>query len=225
MKRIPLPSTVQPANQIGSTLQNVVGESLEWFNNSPEFKAWISAEESTFLWLYGPPGDGKTVVAASTRQSLLRSGGYSPERDVASIFCSQGDTEITMVWSLASQLSHRIDRTNAEQTKATLPEFLRDRSENIDQIRDIWKLLEVLIILVPEHEVIFIIDGIDETEANTRTRFFQSLQYLEKKVCRKAIIRILISSRDYPDIRDALDHYSNIERGKEWKGEKPQFSL
>ncbi|KAL9606347.1 MAG: hypothetical protein Q9179_000473 [Wetmoreana sp. 5 TL-2023] len=119
--------------------------------------------------------------------------------------------------SLASQLSHRIDRANAEQNKFALPEFSKDHSERADLTREVWELLEALIILLPGHEVVFILDGIDEAGPNTRFEFLHSLRYLEKKTRDKAIIRILISSRDFPDIRGALDHYSSIERGKEWK--------
>ncbi|KAL8718869.1 MAG: hypothetical protein Q9181_008140, partial [Wetmoreana brouardii] len=217
MKRIPLPCTIRLANEIGSTLQGVTEESLEWFSDSPEFKSWISTDDSTSLWLHGPPRDGKTVVAMYTRQCLPKSKGYSQERDVASIFCSQGETEIGMVFSLASQLSHRIDRAIAEQNEVALPEFPNDHSEEADLTREVWKLLEALIKSPPGHEVVLIIDGIDEVVANIRSQFLQSLRYLEKKTRDKAIIRILISSRDYPDIRDALDHYPTIERGKEWK--------
>ncbi|KAL8704845.1 MAG: hypothetical protein Q9201_002004 [Fulgogasparrea decipioides] len=217
MKRIPLPSIIRLAKQDSSTLQDITKESLEWFFDSPEFKSWISTDDSTFLWLHGPFGDGKTVVAMYTRQYLSKSKGYSQERDVASIFCSQGETEIGMVMSLASQLSHRIDRANAEQNKFALPEFSKDHSERADLTREVWELLEALIILLPGHEVVFILDGIDEAGPNTRFEFLHSLRYLEKKTRDKAIIRILISSRDFPDIRGALDHYSSIERGKEWK--------
>lgn len=220
MKRIPLPSTIQPANQTGETLNGVTEESLEWFNNSPEFKSWISTDDSTFLWLHGLPGQGKTVIATYTRQSLSISKEHSRERDIASIFCSRGETEIGMVWSLASQLSCRIDRADAEPNKVALPDFPRDHSEQADLARDLWKLLEALIVLLPGHEVILILDGIDEIGASISSQFLQSLHYLEKKIRGKAIIRILVSSRNHPDIRDALNHYSTIERGKEWNGKK-----
>lgn len=82
-------------------------------------------------------------------------------------------------------------------------------------------MLGELTSLLPGREVIFILDGVDEIGAETRSQFLRSLHYLEKKTRGKAIIRVLISSRDYPDIRDALDHYSAIERGKEWKGKRP----
>lgn len=221
MKQISLPSTIRLADQTRDNLKGVTKESLEWFMDSPEFKSWISTDDSTFLWLYGLAGDWKSVVAMYTRQRFSESKEYWLERDVASIFCSREATEIGMVFSLASQLSSRIDRANAEQNKVALPEFPKDHSEETDLTRDIWKLLEALIVLLPEHEVIFILDGIDEIELNTRSQFLRSLHYLEKKTRGKPIIRVLISSRDYPDIRDALDHYSTIERGKEWKGKKP----
>ena len=124
------------------------------------------------------------------------------------------------MWSLATQLSCRIDRVSAELKKVALPDFPRDHSEEADWTRYIWKLLEALIVLISEHEVIFIIDEIDEMRAGVRSQFLQSLHNLEKNIQGKAIIRILVSCRDYPDIRDALSHYSTIEKGKEWNGKK-----
>ena len=218
MKRIPIPSTVQLSNQSGSDLSDVTEESLEWFHDSPEFKSWISTDDSTCLWLHGRPGDGKTVVATYLRQSLSNPIDPSQKRDIASIFCSRGETEIGMVWSLATQLSFRIDQADAEPSKVALPGFSRDHSEEADLRLNIWKVLEALILLLPEHEVIFIIDGFDEIKARTRIRFLRSLHDLEKNIRGTAIIRILISCRDYPDIRDALGHCSTIERGKEWNG-------
>lgn len=221
MKQFRLPSTVQLANQTRGTLKDVKEESLEWFHESPEFKSWISTDNSTYLWLYGLPGDGKTVIAMYTKQILSKSQGYSRERDVASIFCSRKDTEIGIAFSLASQLICRINRAIAMQHKVVLPEFRKEHFEEADVTRDIWELLEALIRLLPWHEVIFILDGIDEIGLKIRSQFLQSLHYLEKRTQGKAIMRILVSSRDYPDIRDSLGHYSTIARGKELKGKEP----
>lgn len=223
MNRITLPSRFRLPDQIGRSLDNVTEESLEWFLKSPEFESWVSTDDSSHLWLHGLPGSGKSTVATYVRRVLSESESDSREKDIASIFCSREkdiETEIKMVWSLASQLSCRIDRASAKHNELALPDITR-ASFGDELARDLWRLLEQIILLLPEDEAVFILDGIDEIPADTRSQFLLSLHHLERNLRGKAIVRILISSSDYPDIREALNHYPSIERGKEWKSRDP----
>ena len=223
MHQITLPSRFRLPDQIGRSLDNVTEESLEWFLKSPEFESWVSTDDSSHLWLHGLPDSDKSTVATYVRRLLSESESDSREKDIASIFCSREkdiETEIKMVWSLASQLSCRIDRASAKHNELALPDITRG-SFGDELARDLWKLLEQLILLLPEDEAILILDGIDEVPADTRSQFLLSLLRLERNLRGKAITRILISSRDYPDIREALSHYPSIERGKEWKSRDP----
>ena len=224
MKSIPYASKLKIANKTGVSLSSVSKESLEWLSESPEFKSLLWADNCTFLWLHAKPGEGKTIIATYIRQNLSKSQGYSQERDIAAIFCCNKDTEIAMVWSLALQLSCRIDQANARHIEVALSEFSKDQYEEAAMPCYIWTLLEELITILPRREVIFIIDAIDEIRPDVRTHFLKSLRYLEKKTQTKAILRIFISCRDYPDIREALGHYPTIEKGKEWKGRKSYIS-
>lgn len=47
-------------------------ESLKWLIQTPEYVEWISRDESSQIWLHGPPGDGKTVAVAYVLENLLQ---------------------------------------------------------------------------------------------------------------------------------------------------------
>jgi Cdc6-like AAA superfamily ATPase len=222
VKKIPLPSKVQLANQTPGDSVDCSEESLEWLTKSLEYESWISKEACAFLWLHGIPGDGKTVAATYVLKKLLLPHGYAKNWDVASIFCSRGDSEIGLVASLAFQLIRKKDRAQAVEEKIPITKFHQDQVDEEVLTHELWILLEALIVAVPGYETVFIIDGIDELGSSTRSSFLKSFCFLEKRIQPNAIIRVLISSRAYPDIKDALAHYSSIERGKEWKGRELQ---
>ena len=77
----------------------------------------------------------------------------------------------------------------------------------------------MLINRFPRRGVVFIIDGIDEAEKKIRTQFLRSVQRLAERIKEGIIVRIFVSSRDYPDIRDCLGSWPQIEKLKEWRGE------
>ena len=65
---------------------------------------WKNNEDGASLWLYGPPGDGKTFATAYILKSLGTHCLYTKKRDVVSIFCSSDDSKVGLVTSLAFQL-------------------------------------------------------------------------------------------------------------------------
>jgi Cdc6-like AAA superfamily ATPase len=185
--------------------------SLEWFTKSPEFKMWKEKGHCALLWLYGAPGDGKTVVMSYVRKRLPNHYGYAKRLDVASLFCSADHTENCLVASLVFQLIRNDLRAQAAKTK------IKSWS-GLPTTKNLWELLETLINGVSAFETVLLIDGIDALKPDSRSSFLTNFLALEKQVQSGAIIRVLISSRPFSDIQVALAHYDSIEREKERKG-------
>lgn len=199
-----------------------IDESLEWFTESPEFQMWKKKEHCALLWLYGSPGDGKTVVMSYVRKHLLNHYGYAKKLDVTSIFCSADHTENCLVASLAFQLIRNDLRAHAAKTKIKSWPGLPSGRESTNHL---WELLETSITRLSAFETVFLIDGIDALKPDTRSSFLTNFLALEKQVQSSATIRVLISPRPFSDIRDALAHYASIERERERKGERPHAQI
>jgi hypothetical protein len=171
--------------------------------------------------LHGPPGDGKTFVAAYVLKSLSRQPIYTKKRLVASIFCSSSDSDIGLVTALALQLILQDEnRANAAQETMTITVFQKDNHTDKEIGRNIWKLLETLIMTVPNYEAVIAIDGIDELGISTRTSFLENFCALQANIQGSTVIRVFMSSRPYADIKEVIGHYSNIERDMERKGKQ-----
>lgn len=208
------PSSVNPSCGDPATKK-----SLEWLTKSPEYEMWENSKDGASLWLHGPPGNGKTFAAAYILKNPTRPLIYTKKRVVASIFCSSNDSDLGLVTSLALQLIP----DNEDQIYTFQNNMAITKSQKYSQTTErlgiyIWKLLETLIMARSKDEVVIIIDGIDQLRPSLRTAFLENFCALETKLERSVVIRTLISSRQYPDIKGILGHYPMIERDKGWKG-------
>lgn len=198
-------------------------DTIEWFTKSPEFSAWKGNPDLALLWLHGVPGAGKTVLMSYVTKHLPQYFEYTKAWDAATLFCSSDYSEISMLISLSLQLSKDIVRAGAAWSNIkSWPTALTETQVS----RHLWRLVEILIAAGGNSgsETIFLIDAIDELKPTTRAAFLKNLVALEKKASLSATTRILVSSRDYPDIREALSHYKSIERENERKGKKSHMN-
>jgi Cdc6-like AAA superfamily ATPase len=95
-------------------------KTCDWFLDRPEFRQWISHEESSVtlkvLWVYGPPGFGKTILCARVIKHLKQ----NLESLMAFFFCASNNqikqcpSSIIHLW--VSQLVFQSRDTLAEAT-------------------------------------------------------------------------------------------------------------
>lgn len=199
--------------------EKITGESVEWFTKSPEFQAWKDKEHLALLWLHGAPGLGKSVTMCYALERLPRYFGYAKNWDVAVIFrFRSAQTENILVASLVFQLMRNSIRAEAALTKFNHWPTSPTKRE---LTKLLWELLEIMITGAPVRETVFLMDAIDELKPEIRSSFLNNFLDLEKQVQSSATLRVLISSRPYPDLQQALSHYLMIEPQKERKGEIP----
>ncbi|KAI3317142.1 hypothetical protein HD806DRAFT_395873 [Xylariaceae sp. AK1471] len=199
------------ANETG-LLANIE-KSLEWFTQSPEFQTWKEKELCTSLWLHGKPGVGKTVVMSYVLQHLPRLLGYAKNWDIAAIFCSNNQSQDLILVSLIFQL---IKHNLRVQFARPIIESWDTSLTGFDLSNYLWRVLEAMVTAVPGRETIFLFDGMDSLERAVMSTFLANFLSLERRSAASgAAIRVLISSRPYPYIREALASYASIEPEKE----------
>lgn len=75
----------------------------QWLSKAPEYQSW-AAMETRFLWLYGIPGAGKTVLFSHIVESVKARYPFRPGNDIACVYyyCyfgrSQDETELLLRW-------------------------------------------------------------------------------------------------------------------------------
>ncbi|KAK4063787.1 hypothetical protein Trihar35433_8495 [Trichoderma harzianum] len=209
-----------------------IEESLEWLLESWEYRNWRQTSSSKLL-IHGEQGDGKTVAMSYVLKRLRLE---SWKWEIASIFCSYGDSELGVVASLAFQLLQK----DSSRLKMARQKFPLSKFEPHAQLKATWELLRYSAFEV-DTETLIIIDGVDKLDRHVMSSFLQNLRRLEDELkagytSKKTEIgphhtmsgkrysptgtdthpmKVLISSETIDDIMSKLAHYSTIDREKE----------
>ena len=162
-----------------------------------KFQSWVGAPQSSkILWLYGPPGSGKSVKSAFVIKHLKDSG-----RECQYFFFKHDD--------VAKRSSGGLLRSIAFQAARGIPAF-REALGATSQTqkpyhsmdgRQLWfNLFEPMLFKLQfEKPLFWVIDALDE--ADSATALISSFS----KIPANVQIRILLTSRETPAISTALD--------------------
>jgi hypothetical protein len=176
----------------------------QWFLDAPEV-AQLFEETKTTLFCPGIPGAGKTMIAATTIDQLLKSA-QSNAYGVAYVYCnykSQADQDtVSILAAILKQLSQgrlsalgpaeRLHQKHASQ--GTKPSF-----------DDTYKTLREVVVQYPY--VCIVVDALDECPYEARHQLLAKLFDLQKG----ADVRLIATSRFIPDIEDAFRQALKLE--------------
>jgi Cdc6-like AAA superfamily ATPase len=172
-----------------------------WFLESEQFSRW-KIDAASFLWLYGIPGCGKTVLSSTVLQTLL---GYCQE-DIGKVVAyfyfdftdpRKQDTEL-MIYSLISQLSQQ-----CVQIPAALETLFSSCGKGGERpsLNAALKVLQEMILEFPQ--IYFVLDALDE--CSNRVELMEILQWIEAWKTEK--LHILITSRKERDIESSVQSF------------------
>ena len=177
-----------------------------WLTEGPEFQDWLTSVNAR-LWLYGIPGAGKTVLAALVIDEALRESNSNVA--VAFFYCDYKASATQETHAILSSLAAQIAKQD-EQSFEKLHKFYETHNpERRDDIKyDLESLRDLIIDLTSSFNyAMIIVDALDECGANT----IQTVDVLASLGDNENInIRTLFLSRDEPDIRERLEHYTHI---------------
>ena len=75
-------------------IKTSVEGTLDWFSNEAQYRQWQDSESKRLLWVTGPPGTGKSVLAKYLLTQLMHRNDLGPLPNVvAYFFCSAQETE------------------------------------------------------------------------------------------------------------------------------------
>lgn len=175
-----------------------------WLFNHEKFQMW-RGKQSNILWIFGPPGSGKTVLSTSAIEHLQQ---YSSENNPLVYFLAdklddQKRSYIALVATFLALILAQSAQIPSELLKAfhLAQTYGRTRLSDSDSPD---ALLRKLVSNLPA--MYTIIDGLDEFKDIPRiTKLLKSLTTSNPRSY------ILVLSRDYPSIRHSLDAILHID--------------
>ncbi|KAK5989337.1 Erythrocyte ankyrin [Cladobotryum mycophilum] len=198
-----------PPNELyDDNIQKRLVGTCDWITSRDAFTDWFSpdfpSQRAKLLWVNGPAGFGKTVLCSSVI-SFLSSNISTPVGHFffSSDFESRNDPYI----AVRSWISQAISRDNAAF------DFVRERrdaqNEQVATRTAILQIFRQLVQIVPG--CTFILDGLDECTwlgQSNSSRGDSIVDFLGKlgTAVANSSSRVLIVSRDEPDIRSGIEN-------------------
>ncbi|KAH7123389.1 hypothetical protein B0J13DRAFT_531505 [Dactylonectria estremocensis] len=196
------------ANELyDDSIQKRLDGTCDWILDQPAFLHWLSpdfpAGTAKLLWIYGPAGFGKTILCArvvehlsSTLATPVAHFFFSPD------FESRGDP-FAAIRSWISQVMSR-DQGAFDLVRGRW----EAQQEQVATRADVVKLFRELVRAVPGCTLV--LDGLDECTSMSENRMVAGSESVERclKTVKQAVAdtttRVMLVSRDEPDIRHAL---------------------
>lgn len=144
-----------PSKNYNKALQQRQERSGLWFLQNNMFAKW-KTQRNSFLWLYGIPGCGKTILSSSIIEDLERIPSYQPLLYFYFDFSDRTKQTLeNMVRSLISQLCYRCDETWKQLDslfsscqdgcrQPTCESLCKVLLHTIEQIKEVWIIFDAL---------------------------------------------------------------------------------
>ena len=172
-----------------------------WFLESEQYAKW-KTDTASFLWLYGIPGCGKTVLSSTILENVFQYCADDPGKIVAYFYFDFNDQEKQipelMVRSLISQFSQQCDKVPV--TLETLFSSYENRQRH-PSLDDFLEALQYIIQGFPQSYII--LDALDE--CTNRAELMDVLKSMAE--WRFENLHILVTSRQERDIKNSLEDF------------------
>jgi hypothetical protein len=174
-----------------------------WFLESEQFSRW-KIDASSFLWLYGIPGCGKTILSSTILQTLLDSRQQDISNAVAYFYFDftnpkKQNSEL-MVSSLICQLSQQSVKS-PPALEAVFASYGKGGGGEPPPLHAALEVLREMILVFPQ--TYFVLDALDEC-ADRKTLIATLRSIAAWKI---ETLHLLVTSRKEKDIADSLERF------------------
>ncbi|KAF2235009.1 hypothetical protein EV356DRAFT_133209 [Viridothelium virens] len=179
-----------------------------WLTESEEFQTWVTSP-NTGLWLYGQPGVGKSILAASAIEyAITQAATESSENAVVYFFCDYKTLDSQVPANVLASLLRQLVLQN-ESSFQVIEKHFRDSTSRGRQ----WFLpgvheLEDLFVQASRFfaSCLVIVDGADECGDN-QSLVVQMLRQLRES---SSVVKVLLLSRDELEIRQRVIDFGKM---------------
>ena len=166
-----------------------------WFLESEPFKLW-KENRASFLWLYGIPGCGKTILSSSVIEDLK----YATKAATGALLYFYFDFNDVQKQSLDSALRSLVAQLSSmsENAFAQLHQLRESCNHSQPSTETLTLTFENMVDTFDQVRIVF--DALDE--CNTRRELLQWIEDLMRS--RAGYVQVIATSRKVPDIESAL---------------------
>ena len=193
-------SPPDPSTNYNEALQRRQESSGLWFLQTDAFAKW-NKRQNSFLWLYGIPGCGKTVLSSTIIKELKRT---VPRQSLLYFYFDFRDTHKqtleSMIRSFVSQLYYRHEQT-AQQLDSLFSSCRDGRQQPTSQ-----SLCKVLLHQIKQvKEVWIVLDALDECHTRKGLPTEGLLSWIREVLhSEQTNVHLLVTSRQEQDIESGI---------------------
>ncbi|KAH6655699.1 hypothetical protein BKA67DRAFT_534614 [Truncatella angustata] len=179
-----------------------------WLLNSEVYTKW-KMEQNSFLWLYGIPGCGKTILSSSVVADLEQSAGSA--RTLLYFYFDFNDVDKQSlnkaVRSLITQLYFK--RKDARKETDALYSSCNNGRRQPDQT-SLLALLRNMLQRQHDSEVWIVLDALDECHARNEGAASGLMSYIKSLRDCTANVHLLVTSRPEHDLQSAIESWAHV---------------
>jgi len=202
-----LQATTDPEDdmeRIEVSKDRLLRDCYEWILHDQVLQEWRDGNTSPLLWIKGDPGKGKTMLMIALARELVKSPPQNP-RNVAFFFCQNPDPRLNTAASILRGLIWMLAVKDARLAKIFHTTY-QSKSNQLNGPNAMYALFLTLLAMLEGCPGAFIlIDALDECRSGPER---EQLLNLIAKHAKSSKAKWLLSSRNYPDIRQQLEQES-----------------
>jgi ATP:corrinoid adenosyltransferase len=191
----------------------------EWILRTKELTAWLGSEPAIgpqrqatqVLWLYGNPGTGKTIMALYLTEELPTALLNMEGAMLAYFFCDSGFHTRKTATSVVRGLLYQLIGQHQQLLSHILPNYRVRGAELFTSFDALWKIFMAMVADPSIGRTYCIIDALDECDKESQQSLLQQLEETFQSRDVSPNVRILVTSRPYPEIRESLQMFPNID--------------
>ncbi|KAK5242764.1 hypothetical protein LTR20_001091 [Exophiala xenobiotica] len=179
-----------------------------WFFKHPNFRCWRQDDipKKPGLWLVGIPGAGKTILASSVIEDCQQ----DQSAQTVYFYCKHGDPQRTTLMPILRSILRQLIRPSDQLLSWCYDQYLSSNQLSLSSEKTCREMLRTLLLSTERSFVI--VDGIDECEQHERDLLLSFLSGIisECDSQHPGKLRVMVVSRDEPDVRRKLSGFSEI---------------
>lgn len=148
----------------------------EWITSKQPYETW-AAFQAGFLWISGPPGNGKTFLAIFLRQLLKKS---KPDVTVIFFFCDNNSASRRTAVNILRGLTYQLVQRHSHLISCVLPTWRvqQDGLFRDNSFEALWGVFENMIDALAGQEICCVLDALDECDEASLSPLLSKLKGL-----------------------------------------------
>ncbi|KAH6970504.1 hypothetical protein BKA56DRAFT_678495 [Ilyonectria sp. MPI-CAGE-AT-0026] len=189
----------------------------EWIFGTEELTAWLGCSQTDrpedqatqVLWLHGNPGTGKSTMAIFLTEELSTAFSATDRKTLAYFFCDSGFDKRKTATSVVRGLLLQLVQQHPQLLDYLLPKYNERGAELFKSFDALWTIFMDAAADQNTGRKYCVIDALDECDRESQGTLLRQLQETFQSRNAPPNIRILVTSRPYPEIREYLEEFAN----------------